>query len=115
MVWGASSASETLLAAVAATGAGTPINMVGYTYLGINISGTFVGTVQFEASVDNGATYFVVGMKTMADGAAVTTTTAVGAFKLPIDAACDHFRCNVTAYTSGTITAKSYKQADAAG
>jgi hypothetical protein len=54
-------------------------------------------------------------MKTMADGAAVTTTTAVGAFKLPIDAACDHFRCNVTAYTSGTITAKSYKQADAAG
>lgn len=115
MAFGAASANEVLQNAAAATGTGLAINMTGFTYLGISVAGTFVGTVTFEASVDQGATWFGVSMKTMADGAAVATATAPGAFKMPIDACIDHFRANITAYTSGNITVKSYKQADAAG
>lgn len=100
---------ETLQNAAAATGNGTAIDLKGYENLVVEISGTFAGTVTFESTIDD-TSFFVVGLKTMADGAAVTTATAPGAFKLPEDAsALSQFRARVSAYTSGAITAKSRK------
>lgn len=102
--------SETLQNAVAAVGNGTAILMQGYNGLTLEVSGAFVATVSFEGSIDGGVTYFAVGLKTAADGAAVTSAAAVGAFKLPADGPrLTHLRARVSAYTSGNVTVKSVK------
>lgn len=103
-------ASETLQNAAAAAVAGTAIDMKNESRLTIEVTGTFVGTVSFQGTIDD-TSWFPVGLKTAADGAAVTSATAVGAFKLPGDGPeLSQFRANVTAYTSGTITVKSRKE-----
>lgn len=102
-------AAEVLQNAAAATGDGVAIDMKGMNRLSVQISGTFVGTVTFEGTIDD-STWFVVGLKTAADGVAVTAPTAPGAWKLPIDGpALSQFRARVSAFTSGTITVRSRK------
>ncbi len=102
--------AETPQSAAAATGVGTAVVMAGFDRLTVQVAGTFVGTVSFEGTIDD-ATWFAVGLKTAADGAAVTSATAAGAFKLPVDGPClSQFRANVTAYTSGSITVRSRKE-----
>jgi hypothetical protein len=108
---------EVLQAAAVATGNGTVIDVRGIDVLAVDITGTFVGTVTFEGSLDSttgsDGNFFAVGLKTMADGAAVTSATAAGAFKLPVDAgALAYFRARVSAWTSGTITVKTRKSYD---
>ncbi len=94
----------TLQNAVVATGNGTAIEMDTAKALVVEITGTFAGTVVFEGSID-GTSFFAVGLKTAADAAAVTSATAVGAWKLPVDAdALKQFRARVSVYTSGAIT-----------
>ena len=103
---------ETLQAAAAALGNGTAIDVGGFDALVVDVTGTFVGTVTFEGTIDD-VSYFAVGLKTMADGAAVSTATAPGAFKLPLDAgALSLFRARVSAFTSGTITVKARKSSE---
>ena len=100
---------ETLQNAAVATGVGTPADIKGHGRLTVHVTGTFVGTVTFEGTIDD-SNWFAVGLKTAADGAAVTSATAAGAFKLPADGpVLSQFRANITAYTSGSITAKSRK------
>lgn len=101
---------ETLQSAAAATGVGAAADMKGQRRLSVHVTGTFVGTVSFEGTIDD-TNWFAVGLKTAADGAAVTSATAIGAFKLPADGPClSQFRANVTAYTSGAITVRSRKE-----
>lgn len=85
----------TLLNAVTATGAGTAVTPIhngsSHENLNVQISGTFVGTVAIEGSLDG------------TNWTALTSQTApyVGkVFDFP------YIRANVTAYTSGSITAK---------
>lgn len=102
-------AAEVLQSAATATGNGTAIEMEGVSRLTVEVTGTFVGTVTFEGTVDD-SSWFVVGMKTAADGVAVSAPTAPGAWKLPADGpALSQFRARVSAYTSGSITVKSRK------
>lgn len=104
-----STAAETLQSAAAATGNGTAVDLGGQKSLTVEVTGTFVGTITFEGTIDD-TSWFAVGLKTAADGAAVTTATAPGAFKLPADGpALSQFRARVSAYTSGAITAKALK------
>jgi hypothetical protein len=93
--------------AAAATGNGTALPLLGMDALTVEITGTFVGTVTFEGTIDD-TSWFAVGLKTAADGAAVTAPTAPGAWKLPVDAlGLSQFRARVSAHSSGTITAKA--------
>jgi hypothetical protein len=100
---------EVLQGAAVAAGVGTAISMQGVRSLTLFIVGITVATVSFQGTID-GTNWFAVGLKTAADGAAVTSATADGAFKLPIDGPIlRQFRANITAYTSGTITVRSRK------
>lgn len=100
---------ETLQSAAAATGNGTATDMKRYARLVLEVSGTFVGTVTFEGTIDD-TSWFVIGLKTAADATAVTSATAAGAFKLPSDlSALSQVRARVSAYSSGAITVKSRK------
>lgn len=95
-----SSDIQTLLNAVAATGTGTAFDLSvlpGYhggahTFV---VSGTFVGVVNIEGSIDDGVSWIVLA--TFTDGGGSYNDGGV----------YTHIRGNVTAYTSGNITLKA--------
>lgn len=86
------SSAVTILSAVTATGAGTgyPIDGVPFSVV---VTGITTATVAIQGSVD-GTNYVTIGSALTADGTGGATTP----YK--------YVRANVTAYTSGTITAK---------
>lgn len=90
--------------AAAATGNGTALDCGGLSVVGVQISGTFSGTVTFEGSMD-GTTWAAVLSRKVVDGTSVTTATAPGLYQAPV-AGLTQFRVRVSAYTSGNITAK---------
>ena len=65
-------------------------------------TGSPVGTVSFEGSVD-GTNFVAVAME-KADGTLATSTTATGYFRLPLNTAIKAFRAPISAYTSGEFT-----------
>lgn len=74
----------------------------------IELSGTFVATVTFEATLDADAgtpIYTAVAAVNIADGTKSTTATAVGLYYVPAHGA-DAIRARISAYTSGNVTAK---------
>ncbi len=58
----------------------------GQNYVGINLTGTWVGTVAFQATYD-GATFVSVGATPFATGTAVTSSTANGSWFLQVEGA----------------------------
>jgi len=94
-----------LQTAAAATGNGSPFEVRGYATTVIQITGTFVGTVTFESSLD-GANWVAVQAVNLNDGTVGTTATAPGLYRIPTAALAD-IRARVSAWTSGTITAQA--------
>jgi hypothetical protein len=68
----------------------------------LQITGTFVGTITFQASNDNTTFVSVAAFNIAASAAAVTTATAPGVFL--VQSGYRYFRARFTAYTSGTAT-----------
>jgi len=68
----------------------------------VQITGTFVATLQFEGTVD-GVNFFAVNMYPVVGGAAITSTTTVGQW-IGVVAGFYQFRVRCSAYTSGTAT-----------
>lgn len=69
---------------------------------GIQLSGTWVGTVLFEQTLDNGTTWIAKTVYPAAGGAGVTSAAANGQWKF----ACGgetHVRARCSAFTSGAI------------
>lgn len=69
--------------------------------VGVQITGTFVGTVTFEATID-GTNWVACAMTAAADATIVTTATAPGLFRgetIPFV----QFRVRCSAFTSGSI------------
>ena len=69
------SASYTLQSSATGTGNGTVVDVAGYSALGLQVSGTFVGTVTFEGTVDE-TNYVAVQVANMNSGAVASTATA---------------------------------------
>lgn len=93
------STSGVLQSAVSATGNGTVFDVSGLSTVGVEISGTFVGTLTFQGRVASG-TWYAIQAENINSGVVSTTSTAVGLFRVPI-AGLDEFRVAVT-WTSGT-------------
>jgi hypothetical protein len=70
----------------------------------ISITGTFVGTISFEGSV-NGVDWFGVGAVPAAGGAEVVSATAAGLWT--IMRVPPAFRVKCTAYTSGAAVVQT--------
>lgn len=69
----------------------------------IQAAGTFTATATFEASEDNGSTWFtVVGTNIGASGAAVSGFTSTGNFAVDVGG-FTNFRVRISAFTSGTV------------
>jgi hypothetical protein len=103
-------ATETLQNAAVATGNGVAISMVGYNALTLQVTIATTATITFEGSIDNGATYFGVGLKAIGTGVYALTATATGVFVLPADfGPLTNFRARISAWTSGAVTAVGRK------
>jgi len=88
--------------AVAATANGTVLNVDGFGPMAFQVTGTFVGTVTFEASLD-GSNYVSIVVYDLPTNTAATTATAPNIFYSNVHA-LHHVRARVSAYTSGNIT-----------
>ncbi len=69
---------------------------------GIQLSGTFVATVQFEQTLDDGTTWIAKTVFPALGGPGVTSSSAAGQWKF----ACGgetHVRARCSAYTSGSV------------
>lgn len=102
---GEGEASETfvLQSAVGATGNGNSLDVVGQAAAVIALTGTFVGTVTFEGTID-GSNWFSVMAVKLGDGSIATTATSTGMYRVSC-AGLTSLRARVSAYTSGSITA----------
>lgn len=88
--------------AAAATGNGNQLDCTSLkSKLSLQVAGTFVGTVTFEASND-GSNWEVIQVSPADGSAGTTTATAAGLFLL--DARVKLIRARVSAYTSGAIS-----------
>ena len=85
-----------------ATGDGTEIVTRGYATLVMSVTGTFVGTITFEARL-GAADWTAVRVIPEATGTAATTTTVAGKFRYEC-AAINAVRARVSAWTSGSIS-----------
>lgn len=95
----------TLQSAAGATGNGTVFLVDGCRSAMFQISGTFVGTITFEATVDgsNWVTYALSDISTTARTHATTQTTA-GIYTADDLAGLMAIRARISAWTSGAIT-----------
>lgn len=75
----------------------------GQSSLGLLISNTFTGTLQFEVSYDGGTTYYPMGMRVRSTNYVASSTTGKGHFSGDVSSAT-HFRVRATAAMTGTAT-----------
>lgn len=68
--------------------------------IGVQITGTFTGTLQFEMTID-GTNFVAVQTTNVTSGSTVTTATAAGIFRFEAVGALS-VRMNATAWSSGT-------------
>jgi hypothetical protein len=92
----------TMQSAAAATGNGTAFPTADYATMGMQVTGTFVGTVTFEGTVDN-TNWVAVQVANLNDGSVTTTATAEGIFACSV-AGLRQVRARISDWTSGTIT-----------
>jgi hypothetical protein len=86
------------------TADGTALFVDGMAAAAFQVTGTFVGTVTFEATLD-GSTWVSLQVANVADGSVSTTATAPGVFQAAI-AGLDKVRARVSVWASGTITVR---------
>ena len=92
--------------AAVATGNGSALDVEELATIAMQVTGTFVGTVTFEATVDN-TNYVAVQVANANDGAVTTTATAPGIFVCSV-AGYQKVRARVSAWSSGNITVHGF-------
>lgn len=101
--------ATTLQAAATTNVDGTLLDVKGAARLTVAVTITGTITVNFEGTIDD-TNWFVVGLKTAADGAAVTTTAASGVWKRTPDLALSQFRARTSGVAGGTATVVALKE-----
>jgi hypothetical protein len=77
----------------------------GYETAVLQVTGTFSGTVTFEATLD-GTNWIAVQGINLNSGAATSSTTSAGLFRFDIRGLFQ-LRARISAYTSGNITVRA--------
>lgn len=87
-----------------ATGNGTSLLIDQWGGAFLVVSGTFVATVTFEATIDRQA-WFAIEVVNVADGTLATTATAAGMFFVGMPGALQ-LRARISTYTSGSVSVR---------
>ena len=88
---------------VGETASGNLLDVDGISFVGIQVSGTFVGTVTFEATIDGDNWVSVEGASVGDSTSLSTTATAPGIWRISV-LGLSTIRARISAYTSGAIT-----------
>lgn len=99
------SKTQTLQAAAGANGNGLALDTADFNWAGVQITGTFVATVNFEASLD-GTNYVTIAAAPVAGGASVTTATAPGVWKIDVSG-IRYLRARISGWASGAVTVQA--------
>lgn len=105
------SAATVLQNAVAVTGNGVNLPVTGYGTTVLQVSGTFVANINFEASIDAGVTWTAISATQVGFGDIFSVVTTPGLFRLTTTG-MDLIRARVT-WTSGTSVTVSGKSTNA--
>ena len=97
-------ATTTMQSAAVAVGNGTSLDVNGFATTIIELSGTFVATIAFEASIDD-VTWNAISAVQTGTTSLSSTATTIGLFRLST-AGIKSIRARISAYTSGSVTAK---------
>lgn len=94
------------LTAKGATGEGVPVNVAAFNHASVQVTGTFVGEVEFKASLD-GVTWVDAYGHELSDAThdLAKKVTAPAIIQFRELAGVQFLRADVAAWTSGTITA----------
>jgi hypothetical protein len=103
------SAVVTLQNAANAIAVGTSLSTNGCGVASIAISGTFVATIIFEGQSADGS-WYAINARNRGGGIIASTTTSAGLYEINC-MGLTAVRANITAYTSGSVTAKGQAQA----
>lgn len=71
--------------------------------IGVQVAGTFTGTLEFEASADNGTTWVAISGTPVASTTTVTSTTAPGIWRFSVGG-LTNLRVRPSAFASGRAT-----------
>ena len=104
---------EAIQSAETATGDGELFNATKFAHAVLQVTGTFVGTITFEGSV-NGADWIAIQVHNLTNGAVSTTTTTIGLYGCSL-AGLGDVRARISAYTSGSITVSCRGVEESAG
>lgn len=99
--WSQSSLPFVFHAGATATANGTVMQADYYSGVHVQVEGTFVGVVTFEAKTKDASGYALVQCTNRSDGSRVTETDVPGYWDCPGGAY--NFRARISSYTSGTI------------
>jgi hypothetical protein len=94
-------ARQNLQTAAVATGNGTPMDVSGFRWLGIQVVGITSATITWEATID-GTNWFGILASPPSTGTGALTTTADGVFRVDV-AGLAAFRARISTWVSGTI------------
>lgn len=97
------SVDTNMQSASVAVGNGTLLPVTGYGTSVVQITGSFVGTITFEASQD-GINYFSIATTQLGSGIIASTATVPGVYRSVITG-MTNIRARISSYTSGSITA----------
>ena len=98
---------HTFQAAAGATGNGTPLLVDGFSGVGVQVTGTFTGTVTLEGTID-GSTWVEIGaidLNATNHNTKVKGITGPGLYLIDHIGGCSEFRARVSAWSNGEITA----------
>lgn len=95
-----------LQSAATAQDNGKELDVRGYNTVGLQVSGTFVGTIVFEGTINGDSFVQIYGVDPNG-GSEENQATAAGLFLVPV-AGLTAFRARISAYTSGSITVTAY-------
>jgi hypothetical protein len=95
--------------AVVTTGNGTVLDVSGMGTAICQVSGTFVGTIVFEGSIDN-SVFNPIDSQNISGGLITSIVNSIGFYKIPCNG-IKYIRARISSYTSGAITVKGYADA----
>lgn len=103
------SISKTLQKAAGATGNGITMDCSDYAVIGLQVTGTFVGTITWEVSNDDGTTWVGILAAPTTTGTGALTATTTGIYIVDVEG-IQYLRARVSGYTSGAITVIAFAQ-----
>lgn len=97
------SSNTSMHSAATATGNGNILPVSEYGTAVIQVTGTFVGTIAFEGTLD-GSNWHAISATQIGSGTIATTATTTGIYRLSVSGLAS-VRARISSYTSGSITA----------